>query len=302
MSAVKSTARKLYLSTWTHQLVPMSVARPLVTQRATRSWDSSESKRAAALLHMRFLLEKVCSQSEIEEAARLYLLEAYKRNEQRWRPWQTTQQEIQGIEVLQKLVTRRSGVIINFMHHAQYDGIFQSLARVGVRHHAATHHDLNKADAQEYMRRHMKTVRRGAVTFEVQRGSYEYMRDLLTQGQTLAIASDLPGSTRTTILGREILMASGAARLALDTGALVVPITPWRQQGWSQTLRVEEPIDPRGCTTIAEVQAAIAARHEPALRDWPSALEYPLRRWTPSDPEDFPDFDFSEAAKAALPV
>jgi lauroyl/myristoyl acyltransferase len=301
MSALKSTARRLYLTTWTHQLVPFSVARPLVTQRAARSWDGQATRRAAALLHMRYLLEKERSQAEVEQAARLYLLEAYKRNEQRWRPWQTTQQEISGLQSLEKLATRPVGLIINFMHHGQYDGIFQSLARAGIPHHAAAHADLCKADAHVYMRRHLKTVQRGAVTFEVQRGAYEYMRDLVTQGQNLAIASDLPGSTPAVILGREVLMASGAARLALETGAWIVPITA-RKQGWGQTLRVEEPIDPAEFTSIAQLQAAIAASHEPALRAWPAALELPLRRWKPANLEDFPDFDFTPAAESALPI
>src|SRR3954468_17611224 len=74
-------------------------------------------------------------------------------------------------------------------------------------------------------------------------GSYPRMCELLSAGETLILSFDMPGNLPMTFLGRRVGVASGTARLALESGAPIVPVTT-RRAGDRQVLQVHEPLDP----------------------------------------------------------
>ena len=68
--------------------------------------------------------------------------------------------------------------------------------------------------------------------------------DLLTRGAVVAIASDVPGRTPMTLVGREVLGSFGAARLAMTTGSPVVLLTSERDER-GEHVRLHAPLHPQ---------------------------------------------------------
>jgi lauroyl/myristoyl acyltransferase len=238
---------------------------------------------------------------EVETLAKRYLFETYKRAELRWRPWVTTRQRVDNIERLQAAVADERGVLLSFMHHGQYDGLFASVGGLSLGLRAAGHAELMAGLHFDYRKRHADTVSLGANLFDVSAG-FGAMCDMLKAGDLLALASDLPssGSLTVDLLGRPVRAATGAARLSYDADALVVVVTA-HKDGGLQRLQVHEPFAARDCGSFEQVQAAIFARHSPAVLAWPEALEQPLRRTAPG-PQDEAEFGLDAASFEALPV
>jgi lauroyl/myristoyl acyltransferase len=110
------------------------------------------------------------------------------------------------------------------------------------------------------------------------KGGMDHRRGLLTDGNVVALASDLPGSLPFTMLGRRVSGGSGAARLALELGVPIIPVTAW-QRGTLQTYEVGTPIEPGELGDLEGIQQAIADAHAPAILAWPEGLMAPFERW-----------------------
>jgi lauroyl/myristoyl acyltransferase len=261
-----------------------------VVGRARIAWRDQEL-RSQALLHMRFLLGNRFPSEAVHCAARSYLFEEYKRRELRWRPTLTTKQTIENLETLRLAASAGRGVILSFLHHGQYEGIFPSLGRYGFQLHLPVHPMMVRQEPAPpaHFAQHLAvTTSLGAKAFSSSH-SYDHMKFLLKQGHIVGVANDVPGVMRSRFLGRDIKSAPGAALLAVDTGAPIVPITAHRSS-WFQTLRIENPVTVAHSSDVASIQEEIFHRHEPAIAAWPGALQEPLRHWKPGDRADFPTF------------
>jgi len=273
--------RRAYATPAFHRLLPWPVALATVRVRAARLWNVP-ALREHAYESMAFVLGALADDREIEAAARRWVFETVKRDELTWRPWQTTRFPVEGAETLRHLALAKRGAIVSFIHHGQYGGTFGSLARQGVHCNVAVLPLFFEAWKPGYDglrdRRHIKTVTMGGTTIFSAKSCFDHMCDLLAGGGHVGIASDLPGSAPMTVLGRRVSAASGAARLALETGAPIVPVTAHRHGEALQALVVGAPIEPAG-KDLPALQQAIADAHEPALRAWPEGLMEPLERW-----------------------
>jgi lauroyl/myristoyl acyltransferase len=99
---------------------------------------------------------------------------------------------------------------------------------------------------------------------------------VLRRGGLVANAFDVPGDEPTPFLGRDVRLVSGTARLAAETGALVVPV--WRARvRWRVITVAGEPLDPRSFADWRALQRALAAVHGGWIRRRPAALEDPVR-------------------------
>jgi lauroyl/myristoyl acyltransferase len=274
-------ARRAYATPALHRLAPWPLALATVRARARRLW-AQPAKREHALRSMEYLVGASSRAHEVEAIAERYVFENVKRDELTWRPWQTTRFPVDGAGILRELAASGRGAIVNFLHHGQYAGTFGSLGRHGVHLHLAVNPGLLGPQPPTYEgrrgTRHIRTARVGTASVFSANGGLDRMRELLADGELVALASDLPGSMPMDLLGRRVSAGSGAARLSLETGAPIVAVTAWRD-GSLQRLRVEAPIDPVDHTDVASVQQAIADAHAPALLAWPEALMEPLERW-----------------------
>lgn len=116
----------------------------------------------------------------------------------------------------------------------------------------------------------------GVALVNAEDGGGERIRALLAGGQVVAITFDWPGSVETPFLGRPTWLASGSARLAADTGALIVPaMRRWRRLR-PQTV-VAPPLDPRDHADWRALHERLAAVHSHWIAQRPAALEDPRR-------------------------
>lgn len=247
-------------------------------------WRRSAEHRRKLTDAMSFLLADSRRVGEVQQLARRHGYETAKRSELLWRPWLITRLKIENVEALRSVRDQGRGVVLSFMHHGPFVGIFGSLARRGVRVHvplAPVYFESPSFGARGYSghrdRQHLRCAATGSTVFE-STGSYPHIRRLLEHGAVVALAWDLPGRMPSTFLGRRVLAASGAARAAKDTGTPIVPVH-MRRRGQLATMVIGEPVEPALSPDVGTLHAELVRRHEPAVLAWPEALEWPLQRW-----------------------
>ncbi len=285
---------RLYQTTAMHRAVPTPLAKRLVRARAQRSWTRDPMRRQQALLQMQFLLGKSSRAGEIEQLGARYVFEAHKRSELRWRPWLTTHQHIDGLPLLREAVDAGRGVLLNPLHHGQLDGAVASLGHAGIQLTTASGRVYLDPNGTAYHRQHHKNSMSAGAASIPAKGSYRQICRLLGEGGVVLLASDLPGDTEVEFLGRRIGVASGAVRLACETGAALVPLAV-QPAGWKQRVQVLPPVLPPASGDVAAFAQELFRSHEPAVLAWPEGYDSPLRHFRPVDAADRARFGLSEA-------
>ncbi len=258
------------------RFVPVRYLPTLIDRRISRAWEN-EDFRHAQEKEMRFLLEHTERADEIPELARKFAEQSMRRAYLRWHPGQLVHQRVKGVEWLTTRRDPERGVILNFMHHAQYDGLFGSLDKVGVRCHVVVSPLVLGGGIATAFKQHVRVVAMGAEVVPAE-GGRPAMEALLGPGVTLAIASDVPGQTEVTFLGRRVRASFGAALIAANTNTPVVLAT-FRRDDEGSYIQIEEPLEPSDFDSPKALLDEIFRRHEPAVLDWPEALLFPTGRW-----------------------
>jgi len=265
-------------------LVPAAALPVLVRRRVDRLW-ADPVYRAEQEAEMRFLLEHTSRAGEVADLARGYCEHAMLRSYLRWHPRAITRQPVSGVAWLTSGRDTTRPVVLSFLHHARYDGLFASLARHGADLDILTLPDALEPDAPAQIRQHVRVVRRGGRMVPTTGGTAAIV-GAMRPGSVWAIASDVPGRTPVEFLGRKVLGSFGAARIAFLTDSPVVLVTshradPGLDPGLSAAsrLQVHAPLEPRDFAGPAELLAEILRRHGEAVLAWPEALDNPRARW-----------------------
>ncbi|MFL6062446.1 MAG: hypothetical protein ACJ72E_14525 [Marmoricola sp.] len=261
-------------------LVPAAALPGLVRRRVERLW-ADPVYRAEQQAEMRFLLEHTARADEVARLARGYCEDAMLRGYLRWHPRAITRQPVDGAHWLTTRRDTSRPVVLSFVHHARYDGLFASLARHGADLDILTLPDALEPDAPAPIRQHVRVVRRGGRMVPTTGGT-EAIIAAMRPGSVWAIASDVPGRTPVEFLGREVLGSFGAARIAFLTDSPVVLVTSHRVvPGLSlgSRLQVHAPLEPRDFAGPGDLLAEILRRHGEAVLAWPEALDNPRARW-----------------------
>jgi lauroyl/myristoyl acyltransferase len=109
-------------------------------------------------------------------------------------------------------------------------------------------------------------------------GSAPRLQRTLRDGGTVLISMDVPGDRRTEFLGKPVDLDDGTARLAVRTGALVLPMA-LVPAGRRWELEIHEALDPRDFAGPDELHLALARLHERLILRAPEHLEAPGRLW-----------------------
>ncbi len=263
------------------RLVPVPLIPTVVRRRIDRIWSVPEFREGAEQ-SMEFLLGRSERAHEVDELARGYAEHMLLRSYRRWHPRSVTNQRVRDAEWLTAHRDPARGILLSFAHHAHYDGLFGSLAHHGVAITAVMTPDMMSRDAPIAFRQHYAVVRRGAHVIPSTTGS-DAFADLLRGGATLAIASDVPGRTPVTFLGRRVLGSFGAARLATTTNSPVVVVTTLRDHA-GPYLQVHAPLEPGDYADPADLLTDLLERHAAAVLAWPEAFESPPARFGVVEP------------------
>ncbi|HET6152686.1 MAG TPA: hypothetical protein VFE15_07000 [Marmoricola sp.] len=260
------------------RFIPARSLPDLARKRIDKLYEIEEF-RLSQQEEMRFTLEHTERAAEIPEIARRYSEFALLRGYRRWHPKLLCHQPVSGVEWLTTKRDPARGVVISFLHHAQYDGIFPSLAEHGTRTHAVVAPEAFDPATDVQLRQHFKVASSHPKSSLVSTAiGSSGLAEMLQQGEMLAIASDVAGRTPVTFLGREIHVASGAPRLAMQTNSPVVLVTSHQTADGGPSVHVHEPIEPGDFTDPADLLAEIMHQHEPAIVAWPEAFDSPYGR------------------------
>ncbi len=258
--------------------VPDAVLPFLVAVRFRLAWLRAPV-RADARRQMAFLLARSRPGADLEAAARAYVRQMTWRGELRWHPHLITEQRVEGFAHLQAAHDLGRGVVVNFMHHGSYDGLFPSLARLGIRSYILAFDHLFSDDTPGWLKQHVRVASIGGNTpISVAVGS-DGVRDLLRRGLVVGLASDVPGRTPLRFAGHQVLGSSGAARAAVATGAPVVVATSELDASGRRVVRLHPPLQPTAFSSPQELLEEMVALHEDAVLRWPEGSERPLSRW-----------------------
>lgn len=201
-----------------------------------------------------------------------------------WRPWLLSRAVVENRQVLRAAQREGRGVVAVFPHFGPSYAQFPAMRRYGldVSVVASPHHfDTGRANSYDarFARqgaRYLEMLGPGRVVQRAARSSepgvFPTMLNLVQSGKTVLVAFDIVGNLPTPFLGRRLRLTNGAARVAHDGGALVVPVIN-RRRATTPIVRFGDILDPRDFGDAAALQDAIARQME----RW--ALEAPEAVW-----------------------
>jgi lauroyl/myristoyl acyltransferase len=226
---------------------------------------------------MRFLLETTDRAAEIPDLARKYADNVALRTYQRWRPSLVTSQEVRGVEWLTTRRDPERAVVLGFLHHHHYEGMFASLKRHGVQITLIAMPEAMSPDAPVQLRQHIKIMAR-ACTMIPAVGGTQAMVDLMVPPTILGVALDVIGQTPVEFLGRRVTGSFGAARIAALSNSPVVLVTSVRE-GDGHYLQVHEPLEPTDFASPQDLLGEILRVLGASVLAWPEVFDTPTSRF-----------------------
>ena len=220
-----------------------------------------------------------------QEVAQQAVAEFFRCAEVYWRPWQMRQGQFAGLEHYQAAVAQGRGVVGVYPHFGNPYQQFPIMPQHGFDVWAivAPHHymDLGNGYFARFARQGRayldmlgegRTIVRSGPDVPTREGAFAISVRHLQRGSTVTLAFDSEGSLATPFMGRQLRLASGPAKLACATDALLVPYLN-RVDGSTSYVRFAPALDPRDHSGPEALQAALAA----VMEAW--AYERPWSVW-----------------------
>ncbi len=280
-SAVIGLRAKLFGRPWLRGLVPVAIAVRRAEARGRRAWERQPEKRGQALATMEAVLTGTARAGELESLARRHVIEAEVCETMFWRPWRGSSMDATSDERLRAALADERGVLISTAHLQPFIFVMGHVVEHGGMPFSVSAPWLfAKPEPGEWAQR-LDRWWQGIIDRKRERlvysvGSFPVLRALLEQGETVYLFYDMPGSRETQFLGKPVMLATGSARLAFETGAPILPTRTWREGSRFRT-ELGEPLEPHDYASVEELHDALAAVHERWILLTPEALEDPRR-------------------------
>jgi len=217
---------------------------------------------------------------DLEQIARRRLVELRVRQAIFWRRhW--NRDPVIGEENIRKALAGNRPVLLTFCHLAAFEGTFAPIAAAGRATYlplASWFFDPPEDNPWGYRLEHWRRAFaeiNGRVV--LMPGTFDVLHALLERGEVVMVAFDSPGNTETQFLGKPVMLASGTARLAHQTGAILLPVRRLRK-GLRVAIEYGEPIDSRDYDDPDSLHVTLANLHTGWILDRPEALEDPSRQ------------------------
>ncbi len=272
---VNGLARAIDRLNYGRRLIPLSRVPAMVERRVDRLWENDDF-RLAQEKQMRYLLEFTERADEVPDLARKFTEHHLLRQFLIWHP----REVLLPVRDIEWLTTERDpgrAVIVNFMHHHLYDGLFTSITDAGAPMHVLTSPKVLSANTALQIKQHIRLVGRRCTIIPAVGGTAAIQEQVIP-GRTIAIASDVPGHTEVTFLGRRVLASLGAALISTRTNSPVV-IATYRRDGDERYIQLHEPLEPKDFDEPMDLLREIVRQHGEAVLAWPEAVEMPRARW-----------------------
>ncbi|MSW83281.1 MAG: hypothetical protein F2832_00835 [Actinobacteria bacterium] len=245
-----------------HRLVPRRVAVALALLRGTIEWWLLPRRRRWALAGARDVAPDGSSVRDVRRLSRAQLRERCVQTELSWRPWDAARMPIEGLDRL--LATRaQGGVLVALLHVGPMYSLFHALAAQGVRASIVTAarpgEERFTGSAGHWMRTQLELLEAAGHRLVPRGDAYAQVAELLREGEVCCLAWDVPGPQAVELLGRPAAVRTGIARLALETGAPILPAFTVRD-GLRQHAVIEAPVAGVIAGGEAELTVELAAR------------------------------------------
>lgn len=252
-------------------------ARPMV-QRAERRgralWDRSPEQREHAIATISAIVAGTARGGEVEELARQHLIEREVDRVFFWRRW-SCRIDDRSAALLGLALSSGRGVVLSACHSGAHYFSMRALPAGHPKQYSVVGAWFMETPSHDHWGRRLARWRKGARGCPVPaRGSFPILAALLRQGELVYLLYDMPGARATSFLGKTAMLADGTARLAAETGALVVPLRA-RRVGSRAWVQVAPALDPREHAGAAELHRALAAHHERWILEEPAMMTDP---------------------------
>ena len=264
-----------------HRLVPARLAALAGKAHGLLMWRSSSSVREGAHATMYAIVGGTDRAHEAGTLARLHVVNSYAERMLFWHPPRPANFATSArCPALRAALSSGRGVVISSCHVGPFYDVTSCALALGCRSFVVGGNWFFDQPTADYAGRRIahwwgKIATRGNYLVRSS-NSFAILQALLEEGEAVAIFFDSVGSRETTFLGRPTALASGTARLALATGALVLPVRA-RRAGAQMWVDVSSPLDPRSFTEVDRLQGAIADVHSRLILEHPETLENPRR-------------------------
>lgn len=212
--------------------------------------------------------------------ARAHLAQHYARERFIRRSSMVQAMPTEGVQHLRAACGAGRGVIVSYCHFGPFPGVAVTVAEHARKVHQVAGMWLVDPTADLRLTARWRSWRSmfsvAGVPLIPARGCYPVVSALLGGGAVVVMSFDWPGSVETTFLGKPVQLASGTARLAHATGALVVPVMRHFRHCRPRT-RFGPPLDPQQHAGWRGLHDALAAQHQEWILGCPEALEDPRR-------------------------
>jgi len=262
-----------------HPRLPWSLAQKRLAKRTATALQSPAYDELAQE-QMAWLLEKVAPE-RIEESKTGFIEFMMKEAEQRWHPSRAIEQRVEGIEHLRAAEAHGRGVLVSFVHHGHYSGMFGAFKRAGIDHVTVVRAGALGWNAGPGQRQNFMVFKRGGPLVDVREGTAGFIKRL-ARGEVVMIATDVPGTSAVTFAGRRVKCSSGVVWAARAANSPIVVVDTYRS-GAGHVVRFAPALMPDDYANPQDLLQDIVTQHEDAILAWPGASLMPTLSWMPSE-------------------
>lgn len=176
--------------------------------------------------------------------------------------------------------------MLSFVHHAEFGGLFSSIAHAGVSIQVLTAGAAMAAPGPN-MIQHLRVVGSGGGLLSSDEG-VAGMVSVLRDGGVVAAAIDVPGRTMVRFAGREVYCSAGCAVAAVRASAPIVIATSHPAEGGIGTIKLHPALEPADFSDVDQLVQFLATAHEEAVLQSPAATYLPLVCWSLDQPQSPP--------------
>jgi hypothetical protein len=275
-----SLRMRLTTSPSLRRLLPSRMMMRRAEARGRTLWAESPKGREQAHAAIGPIVGGTPRVGEIEQLARRHLVEKEAQKTLFWQPWSTAKMDPTSTAHLHEALASNRGVLLSTCHLGPFFMLMSVVTMLGYIPYAVAAPWFFAKPSPDYWGRRLarwrqQTAARGERLVPSE-GSFAVLRTLLERGSLVNVYFDMPGSRETSFLGKPVMLASGTARLALETDALVLPMRARRERHrvW---VDVEAPLDPHEFAGVDDMHDTLAAIHEHWVLELPATLEDPNR-------------------------
>jgi lauroyl/myristoyl acyltransferase len=247
--------------------------------RGAADWDAGQADREHALAAMEAIVGGTPRAGELERLARQHLIDREAHSVLFWLPWKMPSMDRTSIEHVRAALSSGRGVLASSCHLGPIFLHIWPLSEMRMANVVSGPWFFEEPTPDAWGRRlarWRKQLEQRDERLLSSAGVFARASALLEQGELVIMYFDMPGSRRTQFLGKPVMLASGTARLAVATDALVLPVRA-RREGHRVWSDAQAPLDPRDFSGHEQLQDALAGAHERWILERPSALEDPNR-------------------------